>query len=129
MQASVPTIIGEALDVPLKTFVYQKSSLPPPCKSPYPHVVTSRPHPWQSTLAPKFEKSSLDLSGPQLLPCVPGGGAPAPTNTAFDVGLAVLKGLVQLAGNPAGRVLYKASLKFSAPLPPASTTNTPREVA
>ena len=33
-QAIAPTTMGDALDVPLKVSVYQRSSLVPPCRSP-----------------------------------------------------------------------------------------------
>ena len=55
----------DALDVPLNVSVYQRSSFVPPCRSPYPHDVTSRPQPCASISAPQFEKSRRDRSGPQ----------------------------------------------------------------
>jgi hypothetical protein len=60
---------------------------------------------------------------------VRGGGAPAPTTTASELGFAGLNGFLHVAGNPAAGWSYSASLRFSAPLPAASTTMTPRAIA
>ena len=103
-QANAPTTTGDELDVPENRSVYQMSSDGPPCRSPYPVVVTSRPTPWTSMLAPKLEKPNLDRSGPWSRPWVPGGGAPAPTSTAPLSRLLRSNGFVQLAGKSPGRM-------------------------
>ena len=103
-QPSVPTTIGDALDVPENWSVYQKSSLlrlevvRPACR----HLAPPALHVDCASMVGENEVAN-GLGHGSL--CVPGGGAPAPTKMAPKSRLARLNGLVQPDGNPGSGVL------------------------
>src|SRR5688572_10539433 len=73
-EAAAPATMGLALEVPPNEEVYQRLGSEPPCRPPYPVVVTHSPQPCRFTREPNVEKLSRLRSG-----FVHPAAAPAPT--------------------------------------------------